>query len=265
MTDLVIADFSQWQGVVHPPAGQVVIIRAHNGYVADPDFVANRAAAHAAGCPAVGLYQYLPANLDAGSAAAFLVSTTRPLGINEWLICDLEEGQGDQQPRWQAWHDETASATGRRPWLYSGLAFAHAHDLDPDWVAAYGQTEPTMPHKLWQDTDRYPWPWGASDASIFHGTLPEFLAAAGIALPGPIVPALSKEDLMAQITFIAHTPGGEYLVDIGSRLVAHIGDGGTGSAFAAPASPTSLGLPYVAADAATLKAIVTGTPADQIV
>lgn len=263
--ELVIADYSQWQGVVHPPAGQVVIIRAHSGYGPDPDFAANRAAAHAAGCPVVGIYQYLAADRDPALQATELLQLIGRLADDEWLICDLEVGAGDQQPRWQAWFKVVVTATARRPWLYSGLAFAEAHDLDPDWVAAYGPVEPSIPHKLWQDSDTYPWPWGRSDASVFHGNLAQFLQAAGITLPGPVIPAEAKEDPMGQTTFIAHTPGGEYLVDIGSRLVAHIGDGGTGSAFAATASPTTLGLPYVAADAATLKAIVTGTPVDQIV
>lgn len=263
--ELVVADYSQYQGVVRPPAGQVVIIRAHNGYAPDVDFAANRANAHAAGCPAVGLYQYLPANVDAGAAAAVLVTTIDRLGPNEWLICDLEEGQGDQQPRWQAWHDEAVSATGRAPWLYSGLAFAEAHDLDPDWLADYAPAEPAMAHKLWQDTDAYPWPWGRSDASVFHGTLPEFLAAAGITLPGPVVPARTLEDPMAQLTFVGHTDKAEYLVNIPLRLVALIGAGATGSAFTDAASATSLGLPYVACDAVTLRNITTGTPADQIV
>lgn len=263
--ELVIADYSQWQGVVHPSSSQVVIIRAHNGYQPDPDFAANRAAAHAAGCPAVGLYQYLPANVDANTAAGELLSEVLPLAPNEWLICDLEEGQGDQQPRWQAWLAHARLATGRNAWLYSGLAFAEAHDLDPDWVAAYGPAEPTIPHKLWQYTDRYPWPWGPSDASVFHGALPQFLAASCIILPGPIVAAQPKEDPMAQTTFIAHTPNGEYLVDIATRLVAHIDDGPTGTAFTGTPSATSLGLPFVAADAGTLKNIVTGTPVDQIV
>lgn len=264
--ELVIADYSQWQGVVHPSSTQVVIIRAHNGYQPDPDFGANRAAAHAAGCPAVGIYQYLVAARSPAVQALELLRLIGGLAPNEWLICDLESGiPAEQWARWRSWRLPVVKATARIPWLYSGLAFAEAAHLDPDWLAAYGQAEPALPHKLWQYTDRYPWPWGPSDASLFHGSLPEFLAEAGITLPGPVVPAVTKEDPMAQKTFVAHTPGGEYLVDIDSRLVAHIGAAETGTAFTAGPSPTSLGLPYVAADAATLKAIVTGTPVDQIV
>lgn len=178
---MIIADYSQWQGVVTPAAGSVVIIRAHSGYGPDPDFAANRAAAHRVGCPAVGIYQYLAADRDPAVQASELLQLIGHLAGDEWLICDLEAGGGDQQPRWATWRlSVTTGTAGRQPWLYSGLSFADAHDLDPQWVAAYGPNEPTIAHRLWQNTDTYPWPWGASDASVFHGTLPEFLAAAGI-------------------------------------------------------------------------------------
>lgn len=175
-----LADFSEFQGVVHPNGQQAVILRAHNGWRADYDFAANRAAAHAAGCQAVGLYQYLPASVDAAAAAKALLTLIGTLEANEWLICDLEEGNGDEQPRWQAWDGVVIAATKRAPWLYSGAAFAQAHNLHPDWVAAYQNNEPLAPHKMWQNTDTYPWPWGKSDGSVFDGTLPEFLAATGI-------------------------------------------------------------------------------------
>lgn len=201
---LVIADYSEWQGVVHPPAGQVVIIRAHNGLRADRDFAHNRALAHDAGCPAIGLYQYLVAGQDAAYQARLLILAIGSLAPNEWLICDIEEGQGDEQPRWQAWEQVVLSSTGRPGWLYSGLSFVAAHDLQaPDWVAAYGQGEPTVPHKLWQYTDRYPWPWGPGDASVYDGTLPQFLAQLGMpvdpadvvsAQPKPAPPVPAKED-----------------------------------------------------------------------
>ena len=184
---LTIADYSEFQGVVRPNGQQVVIIRAHNGWRPDIDFVANRAAAHAAGCAAVGLYQYLLAGLDVGAQANELCDLVGTLAPNEWLICDLEEGQGDEQSRWQAWEDIVAGRFDRRPgWLYSGEAFAAAHNLHPDWEAAYGSVEPPQPHKLWQDTDVYPWPWGRADASVFDGNLAEFLVAAGITTTPPV-------------------------------------------------------------------------------
>lgn len=262
--ELVIADYSQYQGVVHPSSTQVVIIRAHNGYTPDPYFEANRAAAHAAGCPAVGLYQYLAPDRDAGVQAAELLHVIGRLAANEWLICDLESGGGDQQPRWQNWRTVIRGAIGwPPPWLYSDLAFAEAHDLDPQWVAAYGPNEPTLPHKLWQDTDAYPWPWGPSDASIFHGTLPQFLTAVGIALPGPVVPAKPKEP-QPMPPFVAHTTAGAYIVDVPTRLVAKVATPASGSSLTGPA-PAGLGWPYVAVDADTLRNIATGTPIDQIV
>lgn len=191
---LVIADYSEFQGAVHPAANQVVIIRAHNGYRADYHWAENRANAHAAGCPAVGIYQYLAAERDPAAQAGELLQLIGRLQPNEWLICDLEEGAGDEQPRWKAWRTTVMAATGRPPWLYSGLSFSEGHNLDPDWLAAYQGTEPTaLAHKLWQDSDVYPWPWGRADASVFDGTLPEFLAAAGIGLPEPVSPAPTQE------------------------------------------------------------------------
>lgn len=184
---LTIADYSEYQGEVHPPANQVVIIRAHNGYRADDYFLKNRADAHAAGCPAVGIYQYGVTDRDPAAQAVDLLRTIGRLAPNEWLICDLEEGAGDEQPRWIAWRNTILAATNRQPWLYSGLAFAAAHDLQPDWLAAYQPNEPTVPHRLWQSTDAYPWPWGKGDASVFDGTLPQFLASVGIDLPGPVI------------------------------------------------------------------------------
>jgi hypothetical protein len=184
---LVIADYSEFQGEVHPPPNQIVIIRAHNGWRPDNYFAKNRADAHAAGCPAVGLYQYLPATANPAIAAGQLLQTVGRLAANEWLICDLEEGAGDQQPRWQSWRNPILAATFRSPWLYSGLAFSAAHDLQPEWLAAYQGNEPGAPHKLWQNTDVYPWPWGQADGSVFDGTLPQFLDSAGISLTGPVI------------------------------------------------------------------------------
>jgi hypothetical protein len=81
-------------------------------------------------------------------------------------------------------------AAFRRPaWLYSGSAFAAAHNLVPDWIAAYQTHGPAGPHKLWQNTDVYPWPWGKADGSVYDGTLAEFLTAAGITGAIPVTAA----------------------------------------------------------------------------
>lgn len=177
---VVIADYSEFQGVVHPNNQQVVIIRAHNGWRADNDWAANRQAAHDAGCKAVGIYQYLPQSVDAATASNELCALVGTLASNEWLICDLEEGSGNEQPRWQAWDTAAKGHFNRLNWLYSGAAFSTAHDLHPDWVAAYQWSEPTGNFKLWQNTDNYPWPWSKGDASIFNGTIGQFLAEAGV-------------------------------------------------------------------------------------
>lgn len=261
MADLVIADYSQWQGVVHPPPGQIVIIRAHNGYAPDPDFAANRVAAHAAGCPAVGLYQYLVADRDAGVQAAELLQLIVKLLLNEWLICDLETGSGSE---WTIWRAVIVRGAGGDPWLYSYLAFAQAQDLDPDWLAAYSPNEPTIPHKLWQDTDAYPWPWGKSDASVFHGSLPEFLAAAGITLPGPVVPAQPQEDDLTPAAVVIETTdtNTQFLHEFTTGKTSHIVSTQFGSGLTAAAGPAGCGLPVVKATQADVDSLVKGyTPA----
>jgi hypothetical protein len=197
---LTIADVSQWQGRVRPNGPNPIIIRGHSGYGIDPDFAANRAAAHAAGCAAVGIYQYLPATMNPADAARALISAVGQLAANEWLGCDLEAGGGDQQPRWQTWNATIAATYHRLNWMYSGLAFAAAHDLHPDWVAAYQAHEPAGTWKLWQNTDAYAWPWGRSDASVFQGSLAEFLIAAGITTSpvAPVPPAAAPP--LAKVT-----------------------------------------------------------------
>jgi hypothetical protein len=205
---ITIADYSEFQGEVHPSGNQVVIVRAHNGWRADAYFARNRADAQTAGCPAVGIYQYLAAGRDPAAQAVDLLRTIGRLSSNEWLICDLEEGAGDQQARWQQWRQTVMTATNRPPWLYSGQAFAAAHDLDPDWLANYRGSEPAAPaHRLWQNSDTYPWPWGKGDASVFDGSLPEFLAAAGIDLP-PVTPAPKEPDMPASHVLRDPTTGG---------------------------------------------------------
>lgn len=246
---LIIADYSEFQSEVHPPADQIVIIRAHNGWRPDNYFLQNRADAHQAGCPAVGIYQYLPANVDPAAAASQLLQLIGKLAPDEWLICDLEEGAGNQQSRWQRWRAPILQATSRTPWLYSGLAFSAAHNLQPDWVAAYQPNEPGVPHKLWQDTDVYPWPWGKGDASVFDGNLPEFLASVGITVPEPITPApptpSQEDDMPDRLYAIQSQPSGKWHIfnlDEGWRIP--LDEGSDGSA-ATDAPPNGLGLPVI--------------------
>lgn len=224
---LNIPDYSEFQGHVVPTGFEVVIVRAHNGWRADYDFIANRASAHQCGVRALGLYQYLPASVDPATAARELISTIGQLAENEWLILDLEEGSGNQATRAAAWKQEIVALTGRQPWLYSGSYFAQTHNLEPEWVAAYQSNEPTGSHPLWQNTDVYPWPWGKGDGSIYHGTLADFLAATGIGVSAPSQPTtnpIQEEEYMKVVTATNPATGkaAEYLIR--SQDVLHVPD-----------------------------------------
>lgn len=189
MSDLIIPDVSEFQGTVDWPrlvaAGYpAVIVRAHNGTRADEQWSRNRAQAHAAGVRALGLYQYLVADRDAAVQAEEFCDLVGQLLPGEWPICDLEVGDGDQAARARAWYTTVAARlqNARAEELYSGLAFYQAHGLAAAgytrvWLAAYGPTEPTLPHELWQFTDARTVPGitNPCDASVFHGTVADLL------------------------------------------------------------------------------------------
>lgn len=208
MSDLVIADTSEFQGRInwqaYVAAGfPAAIIRAHNGYRADHTFVVNRSDAHAAAIRALGMYQYLAASRDAAAQANELCDLVGPLRPGEWLICDLEEGAGDQEARGHAWLSTVVGRlhdAGTAEELYSGAYFLLAHNLAASgfkriWVASYGTAEPGIPHEEWQFTDARSFPGmsGPCDASLFHGTIEQLLAHIGT--PSTTTPA---EDTMPQ-------------------------------------------------------------------
>jgi Glycosyl hydrolases family 25 len=195
MADLVFPDVSEWQGLPQFTGMAAVVIRAHNGYRPDNSFERNREAAHAAGCRIIGIYQYMLGNADPGEGtpdnkgqARLLLDTVGALQAGEFLICDLEEAAtdtSDEQPRYLAWRS-VASTVSPVTWLYSGLDFSQAHGLNPEWLAAYQNTEPNTGHIVWQNTDAYHWPWGFSDASIYHGTVDQLIE---LVFPPPPTPA----------------------------------------------------------------------------
>ena len=111
--------------------------------------------------------------------------------ISQSSVLDLEEGDGDQSARAQAWlHAVDAGLTYpgyRGAWLYSDQAFFQEHGLmgiadssRHTWVAAYGATPPSVPHTLWQYSDAVAWKGiGTCDSSRFAGTLGELEALVG--------------------------------------------------------------------------------------
>ena len=200
---LLLPDLSEFQ-----PNADMCAIKAMNGGAAilrvgygnahlDKSLVKHRAAA--AGFSFLGLYLYLRAGQDVHSQAAAFIKWIGPhLNPGEIPILDLEEGAGDQSGRANQWFGIIDAEYGltrlplpERSWLYSGENYAQTHGLAPifasarrTWVAAYGNTEPTLGHTLWQCTDgkvgshQQAWPGaGKCDTSLYHGTLAQLAAA----------------------------------------------------------------------------------------
>ena len=183
---VLLADISEWQPDIADAAylawSQAIVIRAMYGDAHDDNAWhagARRDALHTGGAKFIGIYQYLVAGQDAAAQAHALTALLGHLRPGEKLICDLEEGDGDQGARFRQWSAVLTAAYGRAadPWCYSGLDFAATHGVSPQWVAAYQPSEPATPHLMWQFTDSFPVPGvGLADCSRFHGTIGELAA-----------------------------------------------------------------------------------------
>lgn len=204
---VLMADISEFQADIADAAylnwSQAIGIRAAYGAEHDDNAWyggARRDALHAGGAKAILIYQYLVAGQDAAAQAHALVSLVGRLRPGEKLICDLEEGEGDQSARWRQWSAVIAAAYGTThgatPWLYSGLYFASAHGLRPQWLAAYQGSEPAASHILWQFTAAFPVPGiGLADCSIYRGSISQ-LAALMYQPPQPAPPEPALEAVM---------------------------------------------------------------------
>lgn len=211
---LHLADVSEFQGVIdwptygkHYPA---VIVRAHNGSRPDRKWAANRDGARA-NVAIRGWYQYLTNGADAAKQAAGFCNTLGSLVPGEFAAVDIEEGNGSQVERAQAWMAVVDKRLATRSWLYTGQAFAQAHlgSLAPFhdrhvWLANYRSRPPDLPCTLWQHTDAeaHAGIVRPCDCSIFQGTTEEFAAIVARALhaqvaPNPIIHA--EEADMAMI------------------------------------------------------------------
>lgn len=222
--NLYFADVSEFQPDIADAAylnwSKAIAIRAMYGDAHDDDAWyggARRDALHAGGAGFVGIYQYLVAGQDAAAQAHALVALVGRLRPGEKLICDLEEGDGDQSVRYRQWSAVIAAAYGTShgasPWLYSGLDFAATHNLRPDWVAAYGPSEPAMPHLVWQFTPSFPVPGvGLADANVFHGSISELAAHAFQPAPPAPKPAPPEDDV--QSGTLAQGPGALTVISI---------------------------------------------------
>jgi GH25 family lysozyme M1 (1,4-beta-N-acetylmuramidase) len=176
-------------GTTHP----IVIMRATYS-ITHIDLMYARSAreARAAGLK-IGHYGYVVANVDAAAQGMFfghVVKTTQGFKLGDSIWGDIEEGGGDQGPRMVAFLNAAHSVLHNPPaaeGAYSGAAFWQAHlGSTPSglnrWIAAYGTSDPRIPGEdLWQFTDNRSVPGvsGNCDASIYKGTLDQFLNMVG--------------------------------------------------------------------------------------
>ncbi len=173
-----------WAQVAHKNGGAAIVRALYGAHHVDHAWFggARRADAHAKGIRALGIYQYLVKDQDPVEQANAFVALVGELHPGEFAIVDLEEGEGDQSARANAWlaHvDAKLSYPGYAgAWLYSGASFFHEHGLMPiansarhTWVAAYGQeSAPDVPHTLWQHAEDEAWLGiGNCDCSMFDG------------------------------------------------------------------------------------------------
>jgi len=169
---------------------------------------------HAGGVLFLGIYQYIVASEDIASQFAEFARLVGKLRKGEKVIADIEEGGGNQSGRWRQWKTMAEDHFGDTPWDYSGLNFASVHGLQPvNWVAAYGQSEPSVRHDLWQFTDAFHVPGvGVADCSVYHGTAAQLAALAfggSQPAPDPTPPQNWTEKLVNTLPILAQGTTGE--------------------------------------------------------
>jgi hypothetical protein len=188
----LLADVSEFQpdiaDAVYLAWSKAIVIRAAYGDQHDDKAWyggQRRDLLHKLGARFVGIYQYLVAGQDGAAQADALNRLVGALRPGEVLIADFEEGQ---HAMLTAWYNRmlTLGYPARYLWTYSGLNFGQANGALPvEWIAAYGQSEPSSPHKLWQFTSSFPVPGvGSTDCSVFHGSMGQ-LAALAYQAPKP--------------------------------------------------------------------------------
>jgi hypothetical protein len=201
-----------WAGIKSKNGGAGIIRVGYGDSHLDRMFVGNYTAMKKNGFKFMGLYQYLRAGQDPQAQARAFCTWVGPksaVAPGTVFILDLEEGDGNQAGRAQAWHsfvDDFYGLSGlplnKRSWLYSYTSFVTQHNLGAifasarhTWIAAYQNTEPSIGHILWQSTDGKlgsnitNWPGcGRCDTSVHNGTITSLSADAwqvGSAIPDP--------------------------------------------------------------------------------
>lgn len=211
---VLLADVSEFEPDIADPVylewSQAIVIRAaygtshqdHAWYGGD-----RRAQLHEGGARFLGIYQYLVAGQDGAAQADALCEIIRAPQPGEVIIPDFEEGQ---HMMLTSWYNRMLANLGHgfAPylWTYTGLFFGQANGALPvEWIAAYGQAEPSTPHKLWQFTDNFRVPGvGQADCSVYHGSIDQLAALAyqgtkPAPAPAP-VPAVSWAQWPATVT-----------------------------------------------------------------
>lgn len=189
MTDIRMADVSEWQGNVDAPtymnAGyKCIIARTYSGYRPDKMMPGRRDYLRGYKFTGLGWYAYLAKDVDAKQQANAFIQTIGTLKANEWPILDVEEGSGSQTSRAQAWFDVVDKWAGFPAMLYASQYFfkdqlsgvGHWGNR-PLWMAAYSSKEPTEKHDLWQFTDSYNFPGIGTkiDGNLAHMSADEFI------------------------------------------------------------------------------------------
>jgi len=218
-----LADISEFEpniaDAVYLAWSHAIVIRAAYGDAHDDRAWYNggrRLALHQGGAKFLGIYQYLVAGQDGTAQADALHNLVGPLQKGEVLIADFEEGQ---HAMLTAWYNRMSQLYDHRYlWTYTGLNFGAANGALPvEWIAAYGQAEPTSPHTLWQFTDKFSVPGvGSADCSVYHGTVDQLAA---LAYPGdatapppvtahaPAAPSELRQDLKSAGSVVSFSWG----------------------------------------------------------
>ncbi len=180
-------DVSKFQGSIDwnsvAAAGhQFAMVKATEGAsIVDPQFAANWSGSQAAGLRR-GAYHFFDPEESGEAQAEHFLSTVGPdLGELPPAI-DLETGVPGRTDV-QLWLDEVEVMAGVRPMIYTTVEFAEEH-LDgfgsyPLWIAAWGESSPTLPAgwstwTMWQHTPtgRVSGIDGDVDLNFYAGPLP---------------------------------------------------------------------------------------------
>jgi lysozyme len=179
--------FPNWPQVKASARAFCVLKATESTSFVDPNFAANRKAAHAAGL-IVGIYHFARAG-NAAAEAAYFLKTIGTLQPGEFLVLDWEV-PGANPPAWcKQWLDAVYAATGVRPLIYmnsSAMSGSNWSTVAADyglWLAKYDNSTAQPAVKWWagaamkQFSDRGVVPGiGSCDVDVFYGSEQQLLA-----------------------------------------------------------------------------------------